>query len=178
MGPLMDSGEAQWTHVVAGSVRCAGLTPFLLVSSGLMKLPHDLPLKIGASSSADSVAGLSEQQTLESNPKVRVKQTSGVTYLWWRAACVASVERARRSPNSWPHHQCHGRTPNFVKHFPLCVPARHAMSVHVTYSSPPFRMAANAASRKTDGAPYGSRPMRSGLTGLQIVGLEEPQRRA
>ena len=43
--------------------------------------------------------------------------------------------------------------------------ARHAMSVHVTHSSLPFRMTANTAPRKTDGAPYGSRSMTSGLTG-------------
>ena len=52
------------------------------------------------------------------------------------------------------------------------------MSVHVPEQRPPFRIAANAASRKTDGAPYGTRPVTPGLTGLQIVGLEEQQRQA
>ena len=64
IGPLMASGEAQSTHVVAGSVRWAGLRPFLLVPSGLMKkLPHEPQVKTSASSSADSVASLSEQRT-------------------------------------------------------------------------------------------------------------------
>ena len=47
----------------------------------------------------------------------------------------------------------------------LYVALRSVSTVHVTHSRPPFRMAANAASRKTDGAPCGTRSMTPGLTG-------------
>ena len=58
-GPLVASGEAQWKHVVAGSVGWVGMTSVLFVPSGLMeKLPHDLAVKMSASSSVDIVASL------------------------------------------------------------------------------------------------------------------------
>ena len=132
------------------------MTPFLFVTSWLMKnLPRNLAVKTSASSSADSVASLSTSGHAQSlMEKSAWKQTSGVTYLLWRAACVASVESSSRSPNSWPQRECHGRSAYIVKHLPTCAPARHAMSVHVTCSDQPFRMTANAASRKTGGAPH------------------------
>ena len=82
------------------------------------------------------------------------KQTRGATNLWRRAAFITIVESARRSPNSWPPRECHGRPPYVVKHLSTCVPAKRAMSVRIRSSRPPFRIAADVVPRKTDGAPH------------------------